>query len=298
RAAGAEDFQSTLRERAPNVSTIFIETRVQGKGAELAIADALERASREDVDAVVLARGGGALEERSPFDTEVVVRAIVRSRHPVATAIGHTRDHHLADDVADAIFKTPTAAAEYIAGSWSEAATRLSNQRGRLARSIDAIVARASQRRDASMGELERSGLRTVAAKRTSLMQRVARLERWNPQRMVAEVRSRLARGSGRLDTEAARLISRNVRASGEKRAALERSVTALLTNVSRRLERAEAGLDRFDPLAPLSRGYAIVTKGGVAVRDAAGIRTGDAIEARLERGMLGARVESVHDHG
>ncbi|MEO6836269.1 MAG: exodeoxyribonuclease VII large subunit, partial [Candidatus Tumulicola sp.] len=127
RAKGAEDFQSTLCERAPNVSTIFIETRVQGEGAELDIADALERASREDVDAVVLLRGGGSPEDRYPFNTEVVVRAIVRSRHPVVTAIGHAGDHHLADDVADAIFKTPTAAAEYIAGSWSEAATRLSN---------------------------------------------------------------------------------------------------------------------------------------------------------------------------
>ncbi|HEY5424995.1 MAG TPA: exodeoxyribonuclease VII large subunit, partial [Candidatus Tumulicola sp.] len=97
RGKGTADFQSTLRERAPNVTTIFVETRVQGEGAELDIADALERASREEVDAVVLLRGGGSYEDRYPFNTEVVVRAIVRSRHPVVTAIGHEGDRHLAD---------------------------------------------------------------------------------------------------------------------------------------------------------------------------------------------------------
>lgn len=298
RGKGAADFASTLRERAPNVSAVFVETRVQGEGAELDIADALERASRLDVEAIVLLRGGGSYEDRYPFNTEVVVRAIVRSRHPVVTAIGHTGDRHLADEVADAIFKTPTAAAEYIAGSWSEATSRLTHQRERLARAIDSIVVRASQRRDAGLSELERSVLRTVAGKRALLSDRVARLERLSPQRMVADVRARLARGSGRLDTVAAQLLAGKGRASGETRATLERVVTALRTNVTHRLERAEADLDRFDPLAPLSRGYAIVTKDGVAVRDAAAIRPGDAIEARLERGMLAARVESVHDHG
>ena len=65
----------------------------------------------------MLLRGGGWYEDRYPFNTEPVVRAIVRSRYPVITAIGHTGDRHLADEAADAVFKTPTAAAEFIAGS-------------------------------------------------------------------------------------------------------------------------------------------------------------------------------------
>ena len=70
----------------------FVETRVQGEGADIDIADAIDRASREDVDAIILLRGGGSYEDRYPFNTEPVVRAIVRSRHPVVTAIGHTGD--------------------------------------------------------------------------------------------------------------------------------------------------------------------------------------------------------------
>ena len=117
-----------MREKSPNVTVKFVETRVQGDGAEIDIADAIDRASREEVDAVVVLRGGGSYEDRYPFNTEPVVRAIVRSRHPVVTAIGHTGDRHLADEVADAVFKTPTAAAEYIAGSWAEVTGRMARQ--------------------------------------------------------------------------------------------------------------------------------------------------------------------------
>ncbi len=294
RGKGAADFESTLRERAPNVRAIFVETRVQGDGAELDIADALERASREDVDAVVVLRGGGSYEDRYPFNTEVVVRAIVRSRHPVVTAIGHTGDYHLADAVADAVFKTPTAAAEYIAGSWSEVTSRLLHHGERLARAIDAIVVRASQLRDAGNSDLERVGLRIVGAKRALLAARITRLERLNPQRTLADVRTRLAQGSGRLDTAAARLVSNRQRMWGTMRERLDRAVTAVQTKAASGLARRQAALDRCDPLAPLARGYAIVTTNGAVVRDAAALHAGDPIEARLERGMLAARVESV----
>ena len=86
RGKGAADFESTLREKAPNVTVLFVETRVQGDGAEIDIAEAIDRASRVAVDAIVVLRGGGSYEDRYPFNTEPVVRAIVRSRHPVVTA--------------------------------------------------------------------------------------------------------------------------------------------------------------------------------------------------------------------
>ncbi|MBV8118169.1 MAG: exodeoxyribonuclease VII large subunit [Candidatus Eremiobacteraeota bacterium] len=298
RGKGAADFESTLHERAPNVTTVFVETRVQGDGAELDIADALERASRREFDAVVLLRGGGSYEDRYPFNTEVVVRAIVRSRHPVVTAIGHTGDHHLADEVADAVFKTPTAAAEYIAASWSEATSRLWHCAQQMARAIDALVARASQQRDTAVADLERAELRVVAKKRTALVERIARLERLNPQRGLTDARARLARGTGRLDTAIERLVSAKQRAGERSRERLDRARTAVQTHSNRQLAKREAALDRFDPLAPLARGYAIVTKNGATLRDVASVRAGDAIEARLERGRLAARVESVASDG
>ena len=294
RGKGTADFRSTLRERAPQVMCIFVETRVQGEGAELDIADALERASRQDVDAVILLRGGGSYEDRYPFNTEVVVRAIVRCKHPVVTAIGHEGDRHLADEVADAVFKTPTAAAEYIAASWSEASGRLSNQVRRLAGAVERILGRASQRLDRSFGAVERGALRIVSDKRFSYAKSIATLDRRNPQRTLAEQRARLAAAAGRVDTAAARSMSRKAHRWGESRNALGRAATAMQTVSASRLQRALAALERCDPLSPLQRGYAIVTKGGRTVVDLATVRPGDIIAARLERGMLEARVESV----
>lgn len=294
RGKAVGDFMETLERSAPFVEVVFVETRVQGVGAEIEIAGALDDASRLGVDAIVLTRGGGTYEDLFPFNREAVVRAIVRAKAPVLTAIGHEDDHHLADEAADRVFGTPSKAAEAIARGWLLATRRLQVAARDLQRAVRDVVVRASQRFETACSEMERAELRILAAKRAALAERSVRLERHNPQRMLADVRARLAAGNGRLDTAAARLVSRKAHAAGDTRATLERCIATLQTTMLRRLERGENALDRCDPLAPLARGYAIVSKGGRALRDAAEVRAGDAIEARLERGMLAARVESV----
>ncbi len=112
RGKGAEDFQETLRLRAPQVRVEFFETRVQGLAADADIAEAIDRAAASGADAIVLARGGGSYEDLFTFNCEPVVRAIVRSPVVVITGIGHTADHHLADDVADYECETPSNAAQ------------------------------------------------------------------------------------------------------------------------------------------------------------------------------------------
>lgn len=272
RGRGAADFETTLREKAPNVTVTFVETRVQGEGAEIDIAEALGRASNADVDAVILLRGGGSYEDRYPFNTEAVVRAIARSRHPVVTAIGHTGDRHLADEVADAVFKTPTAAAEYIAGSWAEVTGRLSRQNDQLERAIDAIVVRGSQRRDYVEHMLRGAIIGRLSHARQRLLELDARLERQSP-------RHRAAVGATRLT--ALRLGIDNLR---------ER----VFSRWSNALALSQSRLLSSNPEGPLERGYAIVTLSGRALRDARDARTGDEIIARLHRGSLEARVERV----
>lgn len=275
RGKGADDFETTLREKSPNVAVRFVETRVQGEGAEIDIADAIDRASREDVDAIILLRGGGSYEDRYPFNTEPVVRAIVRSRHPVVTAIGHTGDSHLADEVADAVFKTPTAAAEYIAGSWAEVTGRLARQRERLATAIDRMIARQAQRRDRADQELDRAVDRHLSRSTRSLLQLQNRIERQNPRHRLGSRQTRLT----------ATLLK--IAAARER----------LLSGRSGALALARSRLLSLDPNAPLERGYAIVTLAGRAVRDARDVSVGDPIEAQLFHGRLGATVERVlHD--
>lgn len=274
RGRGAADFESTLREKAPNVGVTFVETRVQGEGAEIDIADALARASNADVDAVILLRGGGSYEDRYPFNTEAVVRAIARSRHPVVTAIGHTGDRHLADEVADAVFKTPTAAAEYIAGSWAEVTGRLGRQQTQLLRAVEAIVTGGSQRRDFAEHMLTSAIGGRLSHARQRLLQFDARLDRQSPRHRAAASAMRLTELKLKIDNLRERVFSR----------------------WSNTLALSQSRLLSSNPESPLERGYAIVTLAGRALRDARDAHAGDEILARLHRGSLGARVERVID--
>ena len=149
RGKGAEDFLATLQDRAPQVRVRFVETRVQGVGADVEIAEKLDQAAALGADVIVLARGGGSYEDLFSFNREPVVRAIERSRTPVITGIGHTADRHLADDVADFVCETPSNAAQFIASLWQrggEKLARLTTQLRREMRDLLALVLRGDGR--------------------------------------------------------------------------------------------------------------------------------------------------------
>jgi exodeoxyribonuclease VII large subunit len=216
----------------------------------------------------------------------------------VLTAIGHSTDHHLADDVADMTFGTPSLAAEHIARGWLLAQRRLQVAKRDLDRAAREVLGRAAQRIDAAGKELDRVATRRIAVKRAALADRLQHLDRQNPQRVIAERRARLAAVSARISAAIGRTMTRKAHAYGETRASFDRAVPAFLVNLHRRLERGEGALDRVDPLGPLARGYAIVLHDGRAVRDAATLSPGDELEARFERGTARTRVESVRHDG
>ncbi|HVA32517.1 MAG TPA: exodeoxyribonuclease VII large subunit [Candidatus Baltobacteraceae bacterium] len=294
RGKGAEDFHTTLREKAPNVAVEFVETRIQGEGAELDIADAIDRASRQNVEAVVVLRGGGSYEDRYPFNTEVVVRAIVRSSHPVITAIGHTGDRHLADEAADSVFKTPTAAAEYIAGSWSEVTRRIARQRERLERAAASILGRTVQRRDAAEQLLRAAIERRVMQCRQRLLELSGAVERQNPRHHLSTRAARLATQQSSLRNWSLRALPQWKRTVDTRQQRFDALRERLLARNASLLELTSSRLASADPRKPLERGYAIVTLAGRALSEARNAKAGDEIEARLYRGSLHARVERV----
>lgn len=110
--AALQDILATLKSRFPNIQILVVESLVQGSEAALDIVRALDLLNkREDVDLIILARGGGSLEDLWPFNQESVARAIYDSRLPVISAVGHETDFTIADFVADLRAPTPTAAA-------------------------------------------------------------------------------------------------------------------------------------------------------------------------------------------
>jgi exodeoxyribonuclease VII large subunit len=145
--AAIQDICTIVRRRCPVTSILVVPALVQGDGAPASLCAALARVNElKEIDVVVLARGGGSLEDLWPFNTEAVARAIAASRAPVVSAIGHETDFTIADFVADLRAPTPSAAAEILAPDLAQLETRLAMAKGRLIESLRSQLAYAGER--------------------------------------------------------------------------------------------------------------------------------------------------------
>jgi exodeoxyribonuclease VII large subunit len=267
---GVEDFFTILRKDAPFIDVITIATRVQGDGAEIDIAEAIDKASKRDVDLIVVTRGGGSYEDLFPFNREPVVRAIVRAKRPVISAVGHTGDVHVSDLVADKSFETPSNAAHFLADIGKRFQRRIDDARSRIRHAMQSILTARAQAFDYASAQLS-SGVRRYLQDRERTLHLMER--RLNAQ------------------TPQGRMLARAQRIAG-LRSRLERLAATALRPYRDRLSHWDTRLGGLDPHKLLGRGYAIVTVDGRAVRDAANVPEGALIEAQLQRGKLLARVE------
>jgi exodeoxyribonuclease VII large subunit len=269
---------------------------VQGEGATLALAAALRQISAvSDVDVVILARGGGSLEDLWAFNEEPLARAIAACRVPVISAVGHETDFTIADFVADARAPTPSAAATLAVPVKTELLGELQLLGRRLGRGVETefrgcrlALERArtrlgdprrliDQRRQA-LDELTARAARAltgaVARRQTALRGLDGRLLRAHPQRRIADQRAALA--------------------------ALERklasAMTGLLGRRRRTLESAVGKIEALSPLKVLERGYGLVRhRDGRVVASARAVAVGEAVTVTLHDGRLDARVETVN---
>jgi exodeoxyribonuclease VII large subunit len=296
RGKGAEDFLTTLQDRAPQVRVKFIETRVQGVGAEVEIAEKLDRAALLHPDVIVLARGGGSYEDLFPFNREAVVRAIERARTPVITGIGHTADHHLADDVADFVCETPSNAAQYIASLWQRGGERLSRLTFQLDREMIDLLTAATERADDSSEMLVRGWDRAASQRRERLGSLERKLLERNPALQVAGRAQRLTQLSSALRAWPQLAVARWRHAGDSRSERMKVLRERFLSHRNNELALMASRLFSLDPRKPLERGYAIVTFAGHPVRIAREMKPGDELGVKLFQGSLSACVESVSD--
>jgi len=289
---GAEDFARAMRENVSFVRVTTIETRVQGDGAEIDIAEAIDNAGRTGADLIVLARGGGSYEDLFPFNLEPVVRAIARARVPLVTAIGHSDDHHLADDVADLAFGTPSLAAEAIVKNWIAARERLARAVGKMTREIRAIGSQWLQRAQTANDGLERALPRYLDGRRALVARADKALVERSPQRRVGEMRRGFSSATARLEAGIGRVV--DARKNEIARRSERLRTVRIVPEKKSLLERLSARLEALSPEGPLERGYAIVTFNGEPLRDAAVVQPGAEIAARLWHGSIVARVEKT----
>jgi len=295
--AAIRDILHVLGRRFPAVPVLVYPVPVQGAAAAGEIAHAIALAGRRrDCDVLIVARGGGSLEDLWAFNEEVVARAIFACPVPVVSGVGHEVDVTIADLVADERAPTPSAAAERVVPDRDEWLRTVTAGARRL---VLAMKRRLEGRRQ----DLQVRGQRLARAHPGLTLQRLSqRLDELGI-RLRHAMRERLQVGRSRYATAQGQLQ----RASPALRlAALRLRLAALdgrLANAGRdavtgrrqRLGLAARTLQAVSPLATLERGYAIVTgPDGHIVQDAAALQPGDRIAARLSRGSVSAAVTEI----
>jgi exodeoxyribonuclease VII large subunit len=276
------DIRRVLARRWPLARVVVSACQVQGQGAAQTIVAALRRVARwtdeetgRATDVVILARGGGSLEDLWPFNEEPVVRAVAVHPCPIVVGVGHETDVTLAEFAADVRAATPSVAAELVVPACTDELARVDGYAGRM-------HAAASR----SLGD-RRQGLNT---------ERRA-LEAFRPEALLAGERERV----GHLLERAAQIVRRRLEI-GQTDLARQRERLPVLLAGRLAEERAAVGrqaasLAALSPFSTLERGYSIVRgPDGAVLRDARKVQQGDALSVRLQRGELGARVESVRD--
>ena len=296
--AAIRDILSVLGRRFPSLPVLVYPVPVQGEAAAPQIAAALARASaRRDCDVLILARGGGSLEDLWAFNEEVVARAIRDCGIPVISGVGHEVDVTIADFAADLRAATPSAAAELVSRSAEDLVQGFARQAERLQRLMEQRLQRQTLELTHLSRRLEQrhptQALRQQAQRLDELEQRLRRAQQRNQERAA----ERLARAGLQL-----RRLSpaRRVERHADRLAALTQRLQAgMMHGLERhdgRLVTLARTLHTVSPLATLERGYAIVqpADGQGVIRHVAGLAPGQQVRTRLADGSFVSEVRAV----
>jgi exodeoxyribonuclease VII large subunit len=299
--AAVRDIVQVVRRRHARLNLLIYPAVMQGAQCPATVVAGIRwfNANPGSVDLIVVARGGGSLEDLAGFNDEAVARAIVASALPVVSAIGHEIDHTIADYVADLRAPTPSAAAELVTAQQHRIEERVASLERRVLRASEYHILRARQR-------LQRLSADQVLARlRDSIGRRQQRID---------ELRFRLDYASGRLARHSATRLSaletrlrrhdptiRIAHSARQLQAVKTRleSVSSQIAATGRnRLERATLRLQSLSPVAVLNRGYAIVyLEGGghdTVLHNATQAKPEQTIRARLAQGSVRARILEI----
>ena len=299
--AALHDILTVLNRRFSALPVLIYPVTVQGENAKNEISDAIELANaRQDCDVIILARGGGSLEDLWAFNEELVARAIYHSEIPIISAVGHEVDVTIADFVADYRAATPSAAAETISPDqqqWlkhfdhiaQKMATLLTNQLSGTDRALASLQHRLkqahpgiqlqmhAQRLDDYQIRLARAPKQIIQHNKLKLSELNSRLMANNPQHSLHTFQQQLEQFKNRLAIPLQK--------------SLERSRI--------RFTKCHKGLETLSPLATLSRGYSISTLAGdgMIIKSTKQVKLGDSINIQLADGTLRTRLDKIHDN-
>jgi exodeoxyribonuclease VII large subunit len=290
------DMLHIIHRRFENIHILLHPVRVQGEGASLEIAKAIEDFNkRMNVDVIIVGRGGGSLEDLWSFNEEIVVRAIYHSKIPIVSAVGHETDYTISDFVADLRAPTPSAAAELVVRDKRE----IKNTLHYLEERLENQILQTLQENRTNLSHLKkmltdpRKKIEEYFLRTDDLVNRFRILTSW----ILKRKRERSLHLSERLSLQNPIQRVKNLRlAISEIGKRLGQTMRYSVEIQRQKVEGIFGKLGSLSPLSILQRGYSITRKfpSLQILRDTAHIREGDKVEVRLHKGTLLCGVEKT----
>jgi exodeoxyribonuclease VII large subunit len=298
--AAVHDILHIVRRRFPGIPLDIVPVRVQGDGAVADIVAAIELLNHlRSVDVVILARGGGSLEDLQAFNSEAVARAIFASEIPVISAVGHETDYTISDFTADLRAPTPSAAAELVVPLKGELYRKINELRYLIILNLQRYIKNYRSLVGNLRGRLV-DPKKKLSDHRLKLDEDVARLVR----AMVNQIHMRRERLAWRLDKLSYNNPGFYVNKLKEKldrmSALLQQFIRSCVLERQARMREVNAKLDSLNPTAILARGFSITRTlpETTIVRDSASVSLGQALEIVLARGSLTCDVKEKFKNG
>ena len=299
-ATGAviKDIINVLSRRSPNMTLTLVEAQVQGKQAEKSICNAIERVNYfRQSDLIILARGGGSIEDLWCFNMESVARSIFNSEIPLISAVGHETDFTISDFVSDLRAPTPSAAAEIISQNHSNLFASLTSMQKDLSLSINNGLVKQNESIKNLSKLIKHPGdkLREISQKIDGLEMHLSNLT----ERIFLISRNKISTFSSSLKEFSPIVrVEKNKNRIESSIKDIKRSIEEVIGEKRNLFLSSSKTLEAVSPLSVLSRGYSILTKGEKeqVINSYAQVKIGDEIKGKLKEGQILTKVIEVSD--
>lgn len=293
--AAIRDILSVLKRRFSCAPVIIYPTLVQGESAAPNIVNAIQTANRRnECDVLILARGGGSLEDLWPFNEEIVAHAIFRSAIPVISGVGHEIDFTIADFVADVRAPTPSAAAELITPNMDELLESIAQDEKHFFRLIMQQIQKLQQHLMWSQKHLQQQHPKRKLAERAQQLDHLEAALKHAQNKILNDYHVKIHTINAKLAAFNPKYRIRELQHQLHlSQQYIQNNINAILQQTQQRFTNLVAKLDTLSPLATLTRGYAIATRADnkKILRHAHEVKAGDAVDVKLMDGSLRCKV-------
>lgn len=287
------DIMTTIKRRFPIVQLVIYPTLVQGNKAADAIVSSIRMVEEKgDFDTMILARGGGSIEDLWPFNEEKVARAIFEAQTPIISSVGHETDTTIADLVADVRAATPTAAAEISVPLLSDELIKIEQLKLRLvqsyARKVEILNQRLTSQLNSYIFNQPQRLYEGYAQKLDLLTERLVRAMEEKNQQLKNDLNVHMLQLNAQNPTQLVKQKHSDLSVMNRQ---LTTQMEWYMENQTKRFQYAVQSLDYLSPLKIMNRGYSYATKDGKVIKDSKQVKVEDKIHIHLHKGSFEAKV-------